>query len=228
VARRRIVARALDVLRADGLRALWFKILAATVYRRMIVIERLLGEPLAEVTVAMATPVTVRVLTMDEIAEYVRFRPSASAADVTSLLAGGDLCFAVWSEGCIVNALWVTMKPSRIDYLDADLEIAPGDVYAYANFTAPEFRNRNLATFRGAEVIRYFKERGYFRIMAVIIPENKASIRNGEKIGYRRIGLIGCFKAGRFRHDFCRIKGTSRPIGYPARTGAPASPAVQL
>ncbi len=224
--RPRVLTRALEVAHAEGLRALWFRILAKTCYRRMIVVERLLDGPQEEVTAAM--PVTIALLKMDDVDEYLRFRPSANASDVASRLASGDFCFAGWIDGRIANAMWITIGRCRVEYLDADIDVAPGDVYAYASFTAPEFRNRNLAATRGREIIRYLKERGYFRILGVILPENRPAFRPAEKLGYRRIGVIGRIKVGSFRHDFTRIDGASRPIEYPARSGGEASPVLQL
>ena len=40
--------RALEVLQQDGPQSLWFKVLSETVYRRVILLERLLDEPEAK------------------------------------------------------------------------------------------------------------------------------------------------------------------------------------
>jgi hypothetical protein len=65
---------------------------------------------------------------------------------------------------------------------------------------------------RGNEMVRYFRERGYRRFVAILMPENKPAFRPAEKIGYHRIGTIGWVKLGPGRRLFCRVHPPARGV----------------
>src|ERR1039458_7386176 len=44
------IARSMQILKQDGARGLWFRLLAKTFYRRMFLFDRVLREPVVEVT----------------------------------------------------------------------------------------------------------------------------------------------------------------------------------
>ena len=94
---RGIVARAGDVLRREGFRALWFKILGETVYRRLVLVERPLALPVPDV--AARVPVDVAFLQPTELAEYRAFRPETSEAELESRLRAGQICFVARHRG---------------------------------------------------------------------------------------------------------------------------------
>lgn len=69
----RIRRRARDVLREQGVRSLWFKVLGKTVYRRTVVFERTLDT----LPVASLPPDAIDIgqLAHTEIDAYLRLRP---------------------------------------------------------------------------------------------------------------------------------------------------------
>jgi GNAT superfamily N-acetyltransferase len=199
------------VLRDEGVKSLGFKILGETVYRRVILMERLLDEPIAEVTGRL--PVAIDLLEATEIDEYVRFRLGADPFEVRHRLAAGQWAFVARHEGCIVHAGWTTAKRAWIDFLAREIALAPDEVYQYESFTAPGFRGQNLAAVRITEMMHYFRKAQYRRMIAVVVPENTPAFRPLEKAGYRPFGLMGYVQIGRWRRNFCRVNRNSLPPG---------------
>lgn len=195
--------RAADVLREGGIRGLWFRILGKTVYRRVILVERALDEPIPEVTALL--PVVIDFLKETEVDEYVGFSPRGNPSETRRRLEAGQLCFVARYKGRLVCANWATTLAARIPYLDCTIQLAPGEVYTYELFTSPDFRGQNIAPAVKAQQLRHFRRAGYSRSVAAIVPENKASLRVDEKVGYRPYGVMGCVRLGPWRRDFCRL-----------------------
>src|SRR2546423_935629 len=99
---RMALERAREVLRQEGVRSLWFKLLGETVYRRLLLLERPLQEPIPEVKARIS--VEVSLLQKIQIAEYLEFRAEAKESEVRSQLETGDWCFVARHQGQIVCA----------------------------------------------------------------------------------------------------------------------------
>ena len=91
---RRAIQRAIEVLRDEGVRGLWFRILGETVYRRVVLMERLLEEPIAEMTACL--PVVIDLLKDTEADEYTGFRPGVDLSEIRRRLAAGQWAFSVF------------------------------------------------------------------------------------------------------------------------------------
>lgn len=211
-----ILRRALEVLRQEGIKSLWFKILGETVYRRMVLMERTLDEPITEVSPRL--PVTISLLRDTDLSEYTRFRPEIDPDEIRRRLASGQMCFAAWHEGRIVHAAWVATGHAWIGYLAREITLAPDEVYAYESFTSPDFRGQNVAGARSSYMQQALQRAGYRRILAAIMPENKPAFRPVEKTGFRPIGMIGYLRLGPWRWDFIRLQPGTRPPGQPANS----------
>jgi len=207
-----LFGRAAEVLRNEGLRSLWFRILGETVYRRAILIERLLQEPIVEQQPGV--DVEVNLLTASDLDEYLAHRPGSNAADICERFRQGQKCFVARHQGITASTCWAATGAARIDYLSCEIRLAEDEVYTYGSYTAPRFRTLNIAAVRGNEMVRYFRERGYRRFVAILMPENKAAFRPIEKIGYRRIGIIGYVKFGPWRRFFGRVQPPARPVRF--------------
>jgi RimJ/RimL family protein N-acetyltransferase len=199
-----MLERANEVLRQEGARSLWFKILGETVYRRLLLLERPLQEPIPEVKARI--PVEIRLLQKTQIGEYLEFRAEANEAEVRSQLDAGHWCFVARHQGQIVSARWVTASHVWIDYLSYTLPLAAGEVYPYDLFTRPDFRGLAVSPVTSARMLRYFQTAGYRRMVTTILPENQPSLRAVAKTGYRPYGLIGYVKIGPWKRHFYRAK----------------------
>lgn len=201
---RRALERASEVLRQEGARSLWFKILGETVYRRLLLLERPLQEPIPDVTARVS--VVIGLLKKIEIAEYVQFRTEADIPGIQSRLDAGQVCFVARHQGALVSTSWAAANRAWIDYLSRELRLAPDEVYAYDSFTEPAFRGRSVDPARTAEKLRYFRAAGYRRMVCAVSPENRASFRSCAKVGYRPYGLIGYVRVGPWKRHFCRVR----------------------
>lgn len=202
--------RAVDIWRREGLKSLWFKGLAETVYRRAILVERPLDGSLASITADVAA--SIGLLSEGEVDDYLSLRPETSPAEVRRRLERKHVCFAARHEGRIVSAAWLVTGRAWIDYLACEMQLAPDEAYLYESFTAPPFRGRNIPAMRGTYEARYFRDAGYRRLVAVIMPENKPALRHAEKAGWHVFGMMGYVALGPWRRDFLRVKpGARRP-----------------
>jgi SAM-dependent methyltransferase/ribosomal protein S18 acetylase RimI-like enzyme len=194
------LARAVEVLRVEGVRSFWFKALGQTIYRRVVVMEC----PFADAIRSVSAHVSVVVGLSEDVGEYVTFRPRTDPADFHRRLRSGHRCFVARHEGRIVHACWAATGRIWIEYLGRHLVLPPDSVYHYDSFTIPEFRGLNISAFRVTEAARYFRAAGYRRLVAVVAPENLAAFRPLEKAGYRRVGRMGYVRIGPWRYQFSR------------------------
>jgi hypothetical protein len=203
------LARARQVLRREGVRGLWFKVLGATVYRRLLLVERPLADPVPEVRATV--PVEVSILDGSEVAEYRAFRPDTEASEIGSRLDAGQRCFVARHAGRIVSARWAAVDRVWVEYLSCELVLAPDEAYPYDLFTAPEFRGHAVSPVTSAEMLRHFQRAGYRRMVGTVLPGNEASLRASAKTGYRRCGRMGYVRIGswtwRFRVDSGELAG---------------------
>ena len=195
------------------IKRLWFRGLSrARIYRRLILRERPFSQPFPDVSARV--PVCVSLLAAGEIDAYMAFRPDQSIAEVRRRLDEGQRCFAVWHDRRIIHAGWAVTGRARIEYLSTEITLAPDEVCSYDVFTSPAFRGLGVSPARLLEVVRYFRDRGYRCLLGAILPENRSSLREGEKVGWdRRIGVIGYVGLGPWRHVFCRIERGASPPG---------------
>ncbi|MCD6486497.1 MAG: hypothetical protein J7K35_04115 [Syntrophobacterales bacterium] len=100
--------RTVEVLREEGLKSLWFKLLGETVYRRVVVVERILDEPIYPMT--SRTPVTIKLMERSDVGEYCEFRPDADRLDIQQRLDSGHWCFAARHQGHIVHTCWAATQ----------------------------------------------------------------------------------------------------------------------
>jgi SAM-dependent methyltransferase/ribosomal protein S18 acetylase RimI-like enzyme len=198
---------ALEVLRTR-LRSFWFAALGHTVYRRLVVMECRLDEPIVEATAR--AEVVVALLTPADIDTYATFRPDTRPAEIHRRLLAGHQCFVVRHQGQIVHAGWAATRNAWIEYLGRECPLEPGDVYQFDSYTTPAFRGLDLAAARVTWMARYFRDAGYRRLRAVVWPENARAFRPLEKAGYRSAGAMGYVGLARWRHHFHRRRAPSR------------------
>jgi len=205
------------VLRNEGIKSFSFKALSATkLYRRLLLIHRFLDQPEGQAT--PRTQVTVDLLRKNEIGEYPLFRSESDSSDIRDRLEAGQLCFIVKHKSDIVHASWAVTGRAWIEYLSTQIWLPPDEVYIYESFTSPAFRGQNISPTRSLEMARYFRNAGFRRIIAAMIPEDNRAFRAAKKTGYRPFGVIGYLKIGPWRYDFCRTDNNGKYIDYKSAT----------
>jgi hypothetical protein len=203
------------------LRALWFRALAATVYRRLLLYERELGDPPERPS---ELSVTAELLNEADIGDYLAFRADAERFEIVARLEAGELCFALWFEGRIVHACWAAPRVAQIEYLGCLLPLRADEVYVYDSFTDTKVRFLGLSRVRAAWMERFLRAAGYQRWLCTALPENAAGRRFIEdRAGSRLLGTIGSVRIGRWRRGFTRPNGGSLPRPLVNRDGAPRS-----
>jgi len=199
---RAAVSRAYEILREHGVWVLWIKLLGEIGYRRVVLLERALDDRTPVPTSRL--PVTVSLLRLEEVEEYAAFYPGADPREVCQRLKAGQRCFAVRHSGRLVSSGWVATGRVWIEYLRRHWDLAADEAYIYEAFTAPPYRNLRVGTARTVEMVRVLSGEGYRRILAVVWPENAASIRPMANSYFRPVGVMGYVKIGGWRRDFLK------------------------
>lgn len=216
----RWLSRAMVAVRERGFRGACLRALRAS-YGQLILCERILSEPVAEARAG--TSVTVALLSIEDLHEYLAFHKTAEPTDIRRRFLTGHKCFVARHGDSIASIAWASPVTAHVGYLSLAIQLADDEMYVYGSYTAPCYRNRNIPAVRGNEMVRHFRDLGYSRLIAGVIPTNKPAFRPIEKIGYRRFGRIATVRLGAWRYDFCHTARTSRPITIcretPSRSG---------
>lgn len=197
-----------EIVREEGLRTLWFRILGELGYRRMILLERSPPEPISVVITRL--PVTIGLLKRTEIAEYLEFRLGTPLTEIQRRLDAGHSCFVARYQGRLVSTSWAATRQAWMHYLSREVPVAPGDVYIYDSFTGTDFRSHGISQAVGVEMLRHFRRAGYRRAVRAVSPENRANLRALAKTEYRPYGVLGYVKIGPWRRDLYRIERKER------------------
>lgn len=196
------VRRAIAVLRDQGLKSFWFKMLGGLGYRRMLLLERSLAESVSEDTAGL--PVHVDMLRESEVDDYLAFRPDTLRTSVTARLTLGHECYLARHEGRIVAACWTATRPVWSEYLDCEIGLAAGDAYLFDRFTLPAFRGLRIGNAVRMHQLRRLQQAGYRRTISAIMLENTPALRDIAKGGARPFAVIGRIKIGRWQRPFRR------------------------
>jgi GNAT superfamily N-acetyltransferase len=201
--------RLAEIAKEEGLRTLWFRILGELGYRRVLLLNRSLLEPIPDATPRL--PVAISLLERTEITEYLEFRAGTSAGQIERRLDAGHCCFAGRYHGHLVATSWAATAQAWMHYLVCEVQLAPGEVYIYDSFTRPDCRGRGVSPAIGIEMLHHFRAAGYQRAVRAISPENRANLHAVAKTGYRPHCIMGYVKVGPWRRDFYR---THRQEGH--------------
>lgn len=197
----RIWRRIKEVLRQERLGSLWFKLLGETVYRRLLLVERVLegGDTCGDETTGRLS-----LLGAGDLPRHALFRPDADLNDIGVRLDRGDLCFAMSIGDEIAHACWITGKHAQIDYLECEVMLRPDGCLAYDAYTKPAFRGRGIAGARTRRMEPHLMKCGYRRLLSVIGPENRQSLYFNTAAGHQIVGVMGYYQLGAWRRYFCR------------------------
>lgn len=204
--------RAVLAARAGGVREVWQRFLGVTVYRRLVLYVRDVGEP------HDPGPDTVEVGRLEDIEAHRAARPQTPVAELERRLARGDVCGVGRLDGEIVAVRWLSFDVAEIDYLGLTFELPAGVVYVYDVWTRPGLRrsgvNRRMSSWSTAVL----QERGDRRLLSAILPENAGGSRIPGTLPMRRAGTIGCVRLPGRRIPVRRgvppgVIGAARPLG---------------
>lgn len=212
-----VPTRVIDVARREGLRGLWWRTLSATVYRRLVVLAREIGQgpPPSESRLDLE----FEYLTVDGLAEYTQLRPDANVAEVERRLRAGRRCALARHGGEIASVRWFSAEVAEIDYLGLAFELPPGVLYFYDWYTSPRARRLGVGAARWSVYEEEIRRAGIRRLIGGIMPENTWGLAVASGADYRTVGMVGCV-----RLPGVRIPTRRLPPGYlgPSRRFRPA------
>lgn len=192
--------RAIEILREDGIRTLWLKVLGETVYRRMWLYERRFSEPITGVT----TPDDIEFGTLceHEVDRCSQLRPERTSEELGDRLVRGERCYVARRLGVVVGLVWVVRRSAWIEYLGCTLDFGPDDYYLYEVTVAQECRGQRIAAALLAHTYRALRQLEASRAIMAVNLENDAGLRGLTRTGERRFAIQGYVGTGRFRRDF--------------------------
>ena len=202
------------VLREEGLRSLWFKVLGEICYRRLAIIERIFD---GEAEAGLRVDWGLSKLTIPELPAYHARYPETDLDELRRRMERGGWCYVIRYDGGIIHSCWIATGTVRIDYLDCEVCIGSDLVYPYEAFTVPEFRGRGVATARVRLMERHLLAEGYQGSVGVVQPSDRAALRFNLSGQNRVIGTIGFFCLGGWRRYFLRLDKALQP---PAKPGS--------
>ena len=196
-------SRVWRTLQEEGLGSFWLKSLDALGYRRLYLLRRPLAEPILDCPTTL--PVAIGWLTLEEVQDYLVFRPDASGHVVTQLLLKGDRCLVARHEDRIVGAAWgsstrLNTEPS----LGRDLPLAAGESYQFDAYTLPEVRGMGIAPALSVAWLRHLRGEACADALLLTFPWNVAALRSYAKSGYRVTAVVRCLRLGPWRYVFPR------------------------
>jgi len=175
----------------------------ARVYRRLMLLERRLDEPIVDLPLPVG--LAVRQLDLEDLGAYCAFRPDQDPGVIRRRLAAGEWAFTAWESGRIVTAGWTSPRRAAIEYLGWEITLAPDEGYSYDLFTAPGFRGHGLAAAARIPALRHARDHGCRRLFSALLPENLPGWSTPAAIGFRAIGWIGYVGPRPLRYRFCRL-----------------------
>jgi hypothetical protein len=192
-------------LRRNGPAGLAFAVLRHTVYCQVALIEKNLAREIPDVSSEIEFEVMR--LTPEDVNPYCRHRPGASPEEILRRLERGSLCYAAWDGGRILASVWYHPREAWIEDLDRRFELPPDAVYVYDGHTNPEVRGRRVAAAQAATTWSELQKQGFRRGIAFVLAGNRSSDRARRKAGWRRFGVAGYVRLGRWRLEFIRVGG---------------------
>jgi GNAT superfamily N-acetyltransferase len=192
------------VLREEGIKSFWFKSLGEMCYRRYLLLERLLDDPIPHTEPRV--PITIDLLKKTEAEEYSMFRAGVQQSEIIDRINSGHVCFLARHRGKIISATWAAVNMTvRSYYLNREIRLGQDEVYTYNSFTAPDFRGLSVSPALKVEMMRYLRSAGYRRMICWVLPENSPSLKALQKVGFHPLGVMGYVRVGPWRKDFYRV-----------------------
>lgn len=180
---RHIWRRGREIVRGEGWKRLVFVVLADLGYRRFLLYERRLDEPIAPL--AARIPLVCEPFAATAFDEYLAVHPLIARARLEERLARGDECYVARAGGRIAAVTWISRDAHFFRSIGCRYVLPATEVYLYDSFTDPRLRGRAIAPALGIWVLERLRETGVNRIVLAIVPENAANRRARAKTGFR-------------------------------------------
>jgi GNAT superfamily N-acetyltransferase len=213
--------RAVEILRAEGPRSLFFQVLARLgVYRRLGWYVLPLKEPMADAGSPRDISIEITSLEVSDFDVYATLRPNARKEHFIERLGMGRSCYGVRLAGQLTAVVWVATDLATVDYLSRELFLRERELYLHDAFTDPEHRGQHLQPVLMAWLFERHRALGFEMASRAVMPENRSQIRSCGRAGFRRVGTIGYLRLGPWRWDFTRGESEHLPLSTNRRDAA--------
>lgn len=176
---------------------IWFKILASTVYRRVLLLQRRLDGPIP--MIFSRIDVTIDCLSITHMAEYLQLQPDAQESEIHDRFGNGHTCFSARYEGRLIAVAWATPHRIHMSYVSLVTPLPVNSIYFYESFTETSCRGLSIQSALCTHMMRYFSAKGFQRVITGVVPENGPSRRKNEKCGFKPFQMIRCVMLGPYR-----------------------------
>lgn len=190
----RVWRRGREIVRDEGWTRLAFIGLGDLGYRRFLVYERRLDEPILPVTPRL--PILCEPFQPAAFDEYLRVHPLIPRAQLEERLARGDECYVARTDGRIAAVSWLSRDAHFFRSIGCRRELPAGEVDLYDSFTDPRLRGQRIAPALGVWVLERLRASGVTRAVLAIVPENAANRRARAKTGFRPFMRIDYVRVG--------------------------------
>ena len=195
-----IPARALQVLRGEGISGLRQRGLDATVYRHLIITARSLDDRRLDRDDVVEPPgVDFSFLGLDSADDYASLRPDSLPVETNRRLTTGQLCLIGRRGGEIVHARWFSEERLESSYLGLSFELPPDAVYAHDVFTARSARKLRISVSAAPYYEEMLRHKDVRTILGSVWPGNSAGLAMVQAHGHERVGTLGAIRLGRAR-----------------------------
>jgi GNAT superfamily N-acetyltransferase len=128
-------------------------------------------------------PVEIRLATETDLGLLKGLLPPSQLHELFHIHAHGRLIFLAFDGERPTGYCWATPQVEfTIDNLKMRLQ--PGDIYGGMAYTLPGYRRKGIQTTLQLFRMRYLKELGYKRIIAIVEDDNQASLIMHGKVGF--------------------------------------------
>jgi L-amino acid N-acyltransferase YncA len=142
------------------------------------------------------------VVELDDAHAYRRLRPEQPPEEFARRRAAGALCFAAVEGGRVVGATWAQRGGGWCAYLEREVVLRDDEVYLFDTLVDPRRRGARIAPAIALAQIDVLRVRGVVRLVATVLPENRASLRARARSGFRICGRMGWIGVGPLRRHF--------------------------
>lgn len=185
-------ARALRVLREEGVRSLAMKAVGELGHRRLFILER----DLAQLVKSVETNMDIELGELSDAHEYRSLRPEQSAESVTARLDAGGTCYCARLGDRPVSVTWAYRGWAPVPYLWSELEADSESVVLQDSFTAPDCAGHAISPALAGLIASRARGRGLRRLIGGVLPENRPSLRARGKAGFTVIAMARCTGRG--------------------------------
>ena len=178
--------RAGEILRHEGITSLLVRVAALAGYRRALLFSVALDPPPAPAETDL--PLDYGFLQPGDLERFADYRPDVGVSGAARRLAQGERCFVARLEGRIVSARWIATGRVRVPEFRLTLPLAADQVFAYDSYTSSEVRGHRVASAAATRLAASLAAEGRRTLLATVLPENGAGIKNVSRSGYQEVG----------------------------------------